>query len=442
MREAYVTQSDLVAGLRRLGLAAGDVVLVHSSLSAFGHLIGGAQAAVGALVEVLTPSGTLVVPTHTPENTDPERFEYPPLPLHVRAAWRKHFPAFDPLRTPCGAYMGVIAELARTLPDALRSQHPSTSFSAVGRHAQAITADHPLDDGMGERSPLARVYALDGKILLVGVDHDANSSLHLAQVRAAACAREPQGAAVLDGGARRWVTYQDLDWDDSQLIQIGADLERAHPFGDTQVGSSRLRLFSQRTVVDFATAWLRSHGTSSASQDAAAEVPETLRSGALTFRRPRVEDAARLWPLTSRAEVMRSLLLAAHADPVDVEDFLCRVHHDWQRGAGFAWVATVDERPAALVMATVADPCVSLSIGLSAVAPLVEFAAALRALVGALFGALAGTVRVELRCDPQEPRQIELAEQCGLTREGRLGHVARLADGQPVDRLLFARLRE
>ena len=114
-----VTREDIAAGLRRLSLDAGRVVMVHSSLSSFGHVAGGAATVVEALLEVLTPAGTLVVPTF-------DRFFTGP-PDQV----------FDRERTR--SRMGAITEAARTWPGALRSSHPGHPFGAIGREAKAIT---------------------------------------------------------------------------------------------------------------------------------------------------------------------------------------------------------------------------------------------------------------------------------------------------------------
>jgi hypothetical protein len=148
------TAASLSADLRALGVGAGDVVLLHASRRNVGFVAGGTQAIVHALLDVLASTGTLVVPTHTPENTDPAMWRKPPVPESWWRVIREQSPGFDPRLTPASRWMGVLAETVRTWPGAVRSDHPQVSFAAIGGHADDVTADHRLDDALGENSPL------------------------------------------------------------------------------------------------------------------------------------------------------------------------------------------------------------------------------------------------------------------------------------------------
>ncbi|GAA5503420.1 SPbeta prophage-derived aminoglycoside N(3')-acetyltransferase-like protein YokD [Deinococcus xinjiangensis] len=179
--DAPRTRASLAADLRALGVQAGDVLMVHASLSSLGWVAGGPVAVIQALQDAVTPKGTLIMPTFTLYLTDPAGWRRFAVPEAWWPTIRAEMPAFDPAVTPSRG-MGRIAELFRTWPDARRSNHPHSSFAAWGKHAEAVTADHPLAFSLGEGSPLSRVYDLQGRVLLLGTE--VNSSLHLAEVRA------------------------------------------------------------------------------------------------------------------------------------------------------------------------------------------------------------------------------------------------------------------
>lgn len=249
---------SLTADLRALGVASGDTLMVHSSIRRLGFVAGGVEAAVRALLAAVGPDGTLVVPTHTPENSDPAGWRNPPVPQPWWAVIRAETPGFDPARTP-SRWMGLIAETVRTWPGARRSGHPQVSVAAVGRHAEEIVQDHPLDDPHGERSPLGAIYRLDGKVLLLGCDYDSNTSLHLAETRQANPPRAAEGASVLDGTGSRWVTWQQVRTDEEDFDQVGAAFEATGQAAVGKVGEATAHLMAQRVLVDFATAWMATH---------------------------------------------------------------------------------------------------------------------------------------------------------------------------------------
>src|SRR5688572_4860996 len=101
------TRESLAADLAGLGLRPGATLLLHSSLRSLGFVCGGPASVVRALLDVLTPAGTLVVPAQTPQNRDPARWSDPPVPAHWLPTLRAHLPAFDPAVQDCRA-MGLI----------------------------------------------------------------------------------------------------------------------------------------------------------------------------------------------------------------------------------------------------------------------------------------------------------------------------------------------
>ncbi|MER7333234.1 MULTISPECIES: AAC(3) family N-acetyltransferase [unclassified Micromonospora] len=258
------TAASLAADLRDLGVSAGDVLLVHSSMRSLGFVAGGPQAVVEALLAAVGPDGTLVVPTHTPENSDPAGWRNPPVPESWWPVIRAHTPGFDPARTP-SRWVGALAEVVRVWPGARRSDHPQVSFAALGAHAAEIVAGHRLDEALGERSPLGAAYRLDGKVLLLGCGYDSNTSLHLAEWRQSSPPRTEEGASVRQpDGSSRWLTWTDVRTDEGDFGRLGAEFEETGAAVVGRVGESTARLMSQRALVDFATAWMAAHRARSA----------------------------------------------------------------------------------------------------------------------------------------------------------------------------------
>jgi aminoglycoside 3-N-acetyltransferase len=253
------TVTSLSADFRRLGVTPGMTLIVHSSLKAVAPwVIGGAQAVILALENVLGPAGTLVMPTHSNALSDPANWQHPPVPESWWATIREEMPPFMPDLTVTRE-MGIVPETFRKQNGVLRSNHPQTSFAAWGKQAALITAAHALESSLGEQSPLARIYDLGGHVLLLGVGHGNNTSLHLAEYRASfPHKRLTSGSApVLIEGERRWVTFDELVINDEDFVQIGADFTEATGLVQRgMVGQATTLLMPQRPLVDFAVRWM------------------------------------------------------------------------------------------------------------------------------------------------------------------------------------------
>ena len=252
------TVPSLMADLSTLGVTRGMTLLVHSSLSSLGWVNGGPVAVVLALENVLGPEGTLIMPTHSGGLSDPASWENPPVPEAWWGIIRDTMPAYDPDLTPTRG-MGAIPECFRKQKGVQRSSHPHFSFAAWGADAAAITQEHTLELGLGESSPLARIYDRDGWVLLLGVGHENNTSLHLAEYRA-----DYDGKRVITTGApvtiefgSVWTQFQDIELNETDFKQIGEAFVRDTGLAHTdRVARASASLFPQRPLIDYAVQWM------------------------------------------------------------------------------------------------------------------------------------------------------------------------------------------
>ena len=237
MRRQPASILELTAQIRELGVTAGGVLLVHTSFSRVGQVENGPLGLIRALQAVLGPNGTLVMPSMSDDDDHP----------------------FDPRRTPCLGN-GVVADMFWRLPGVLRSDSPH-AFAAIGPEASRITADHPLDVPHGVNSPVGRVHDLDGQILLLGVGHDANTTIHLAEGLAGVRYRRPKSVTIIEGGELTRYCYGEIDHccDNFNLVDQWLDASGRQRRGP--VGHGEGRLSSARDVVATVTGRLRMNET-------------------------------------------------------------------------------------------------------------------------------------------------------------------------------------
>lgn len=252
-----VTYSSLLADFASLGVKPGMNLLAHSSLSSLGWVCGGAVSVIKALEAGLGPDGTLVMPAHSSDISDPAHWGNPAVPESWWDVIRNEMPEYNMSLTPTRD-MGKIAETFRKQDGVKRSGHPSASFCAYGKNADYVLQDAHYDYPQNEKSPLGRLYELDGFVLLLGVGHDKNTSLHLAEHKA----RYPGKRIVKDGfplvsnGTRAWHEIEDILYYADDFPEIGKAFEATRACGVGYVGNARSVSFSQRALVDFAVEWM------------------------------------------------------------------------------------------------------------------------------------------------------------------------------------------
>lgn len=306
--ETRLTPSDLVTGLRSIGLEAGHHVVVHSKLSSFGYVAGGADAVIDALEDVITLEGTIVMPTFSGEliflleslalkcgingvngtgrgvvfEGSLTRFWHDLREVSREAGIRLPYKntgalshrlggegkgilrmsgwsveAEPELRPYClirlsrdapplleedvkpwlmPVWTGKIPDTFWRRPETIRSHQYSGSFTAWGRMAGSILGGH--DDSPGQRivdHPLYRMKEIEGKILLLGVDHRANSTIHVAQWAASS-----SGSKAPDP--------RDEFLEDFQLVD--APLEKRGGQRKGKIGKAEVRLADTKAIFE------------------------------------------------------------------------------------------------------------------------------------------------------------------------------------------------
>jgi aminoglycoside 3-N-acetyltransferase len=255
-----VTIETLKKDFFDIGLREGMTVLLHSSLSSIGWVCGGATAVILALEEVLGANGTLVMPAHSGDLSDPVNWGNPAVPESWWKTIRQTMPPFDCDMTPTRG-VGVIPEVFRKQTGVLRSSHPQVSFTARGKNARSIISGHSLEFGCGEDSPLAKIYDLDGHVLLLGVDHSSNTSIHLAEARADYPGKTTilSGAPITEDQIRKWVEFKDFKDFTEYFSKLGKDFVKANSpnIRIANIGNAKSQFFKQKDLVDFAGTWLK-----------------------------------------------------------------------------------------------------------------------------------------------------------------------------------------
>ncbi|MEU5115883.1 aminoglycoside 3-N-acetyltransferase [Streptomyces longwoodensis] len=263
-----VTRSRISRDLTALGLGDGDVVMFHTRMSAIGYVAGGPQTVIGALQDVVGTRGTLMV---TCGWNDAPPYDFVTWPQDWQDALRAEHPAYDPILSEADHNNGRLPEALRRWPGAVRSRHPDASFAALGAAAAELMAGHPWDDPHGPGSPLARLTAHRGRVLLLGAPLDTMTLLHHAEALAEAPGKRSveYEQPLLERGRRVWRRFHDIDSEDGAFDYSAVVPEGAEPFEVIardmlaagigrrgSVGAAESHLFEAPDVVEFATGWI------------------------------------------------------------------------------------------------------------------------------------------------------------------------------------------
>ncbi len=226
--------SDAADQVRALGVKEGAVVLAHTSFRAVRPVEGGPAGLVEALSRAIGSQGTLVMPSWTGDDDRP----------------------FDPTATPADPDLGIVAGTFWTLPSVQRSAHP-LAFAARGPQAAQILADPMALPPHQYASAVGRVLDHDGRILLLGVNHDANTTLHLAELMAGVPYGVPKHVTTLQDGEPIRLDYLENEHC-AQRFKLADDwMKRASLQAEGLVGHAPSRLMRSRDLIDTALSRLK-----------------------------------------------------------------------------------------------------------------------------------------------------------------------------------------
>src|SRR6185295_16959423 len=204
------TRSSLVADLRRLGLAAGEIVMVHASVRRVGPVFGGPDEIHLAVEDAVAPGGTVMMVVACPDGYDDVGRGH--LTAGQEAELLAHQPAFDPKTARANRDVGTLAEIFRSWPGTLTSDS-AARIAARGARAAWLTAEHPLSYPFGRGTPYEKLVEARGKVLLLGSDHDEVTLMHYPEHVADFADKivVRYRMPVLRNGRREWVDVEEYD---------------------------------------------------------------------------------------------------------------------------------------------------------------------------------------------------------------------------------------
>jgi aminoglycoside 3-N-acetyltransferase len=253
------SRDQLAADFRALGIAPGDVVMLHASVRSVGDVAGGPDEIHLALKDALTPDGTLLMYAGCPRYFD--EVGRGNLTSEQEADVLEKLPPFDARTARSAQDHGVLVEFLRTYRGSRVNPHVAR-FVAWGKHTDHLFSHQPWDYAFGRDSALDRFVALNGKILLLGCDHDAVTFLHYAEHiveipdKRVARFRVP----VVENGARVWRDMEEFDtadgvhtnWPDRFFARITDSYLAATGNRGGLVGDAPSYLLDARGLLDFA----------------------------------------------------------------------------------------------------------------------------------------------------------------------------------------------
>ncbi|MBP3890921.1 MAG: AAC(3) family N-acetyltransferase [Solobacterium sp.] len=248
-----ITKESFKEALYNLGVEKDMILEVHTALSSFGYVVGGARTIVDALLEIAEDGGTILMPVQTGDNTEPSNWSKPPVLPSLWKEIRDAMPAYDSNSTDLRG-MGAVVENFRHRDGVVYSNHPYLSYAAWGRYAKLLCNRQSLHFPLAEESPAARLYELKGYVLLLGAGFNTCTCMHLAQYRAEARPIILDGSSIqTSDGKKEWKKYLNLALDVEGFEEVGEEMRKKGLVKEGSIGSCHVQFFSANKAIDEAT---------------------------------------------------------------------------------------------------------------------------------------------------------------------------------------------
>lgn len=255
LNEPIVTKAQLIDAFRELGISKGMMVYVQSSMNYFAKIIGGNRTIIEALKEVVTYEGGIVVASDTLDYIDPES-QREKIPLYQIEMIKESMAGFS--RKESLPDNALALQLMNT-DGAYRSNHPYRSVVAWGKYAKMICDKHPLHFPMGKDSPIEKLRAYRGYMLMLGTRYEDCDIFQAARINDASTPIKIVNAAIIKQSRNGFLSVLDYDYQKRDIKVIREMMEERQIVSETALASAKCRLFSINEAMTLAAAYYHTY---------------------------------------------------------------------------------------------------------------------------------------------------------------------------------------
>ncbi|MFI3284707.1 MAG: AAC(3) family N-acetyltransferase [Erysipelotrichaceae bacterium] len=249
-------KQEIVEQLKKLGVYQGMILEVHASLHSFGHVVGGAQSVVDALIEAVGYNGTLLMPLQSYENTEPSTWKSFKGDLRDICKIRAQIPPYNKKDFEARE-MGAICDNLRRRDGVVISEHPNMGYLAWGKYAKLLCNHQSLHFALSQESPAARLNELKGSILMMGVGFEQATSMHLAEYYSDVRPVCLNGAMREVSGEKQFESYLELDLDAKDFISVAEVLKAKGYVQSIMIGTCLCQMVMSHKAIEYTSKYLK-----------------------------------------------------------------------------------------------------------------------------------------------------------------------------------------